>query len=56
MPRSNTAREAFEGELFQPTGDYTVTDAYDGSAYNGGAFSSSFFGEIGLAAKLRPAR
>ena len=47
----NAAREAFEGELFQPTGDYTVTDAHDGSAYNGTSFSSSFFGEIGLAAE-----
>ena len=46
----DTAKEEFEGELFQPAGDYTVTDAYDGSAYNGGTFSSSFFGEIGLAA------
>jgi predicted extracellular nuclease len=47
----NAAREAFEGELFQPTGDYTVTDAHDGSAYNGSSFSSSFFGEVGLAAE-----
>jgi 5'-nucleotidase len=46
----NDAREAFEGELFQPTADYTVTDVNDGSAYNGGTFSSNFFGEIGLAA------
>jgi predicted extracellular nuclease len=46
----DAAREAHEGELIQPTGDYTVTDSYDGSAYNGGTFSSSFFGEIGLAA------
>ncbi len=44
------AREELESELFQPTGDFTVTDAYDGSAYNGTSFSSSFFGEIGLAA------
>ncbi|HCB06553.1 MAG TPA: hypothetical protein DEQ43_20315 [Nocardioides bacterium] len=50
------AKEEVEGELFQPTGDWTVTDAYDGSslnptstsATNGG--SSSFFGELGLAA------
>ena len=47
----SSAREAFEGELFQPTGDYTVTDVNDGSAYNGGSFSSSFFGEVGLAAE-----
>jgi predicted extracellular nuclease len=46
----DAAKEQVEGELFQPTGDYTVTDAYDGSAYNGGSASSSFFGEIGLAA------
>jgi 5'-nucleotidase len=46
----DAAKEEVEGELFQPTGDYTVTDAYDGSAYNGGSTSSSFFGEIGLAA------
>jgi 5'-nucleotidase len=47
----SSAREAFEGELFQPTGDYTVTDVHDGSAYNGSSFSSSFFGEVGLAAE-----
>ena len=47
----NSAREAFEGEVFQPTGDYTVTDVNDGSPFNGGSFSSSFFGEIGLAAE-----
>ena len=45
------AREAHEGELFRPTGDYTVTDVYDGSAFTGSGFSSSFFGEIGLAAE-----
>ena len=47
----DAAKEAHEGEAFQPTGDYTVTDPYDGSAYNGGGFSSSMFGEIGLAAE-----
>jgi len=45
------AREAHEGELFQPDGAYTVTDSYDGSAFNGGGFSSAMFGEIGLAAE-----
>ena len=39
------AREAHEGEAFLPTAPLTVTDAYDF-----GATSSSFFGEIGLAA------
>lgn len=44
------AREKNEGELFKPTGDYTVTDVYDGSAYNPPASgSSNNFGEIGLA-------
>ncbi len=44
-------REEFESEIFQPSGDYTVTDVYDGSATNPpNASSSSFFGEIGLAA------
>ncbi|TNM39437.1 ExeM/NucH family extracellular endonuclease [Nocardioides albidus] len=46
-----SAREAAEGELFAPTGAYTVTDVYDGSAYNPpSSGSSSHFGEIGLAA------
>jgi 5'-nucleotidase len=39
------AREAVEGELFLPTAPMTVTDAYDF-----GVTSSSFFGEIGIAA------
>ena len=44
-------KEEFEGEVFQLTGDYTVTDAYDGSAANPpNSGSSNFFGEIGLAA------
>jgi predicted extracellular nuclease len=47
-------QEAHEGELWQPSGDFTVTDAYDGSAFGGDAWgtssSSSMFGEIGLAA------
>lgn len=46
------AREAVEGEAFKPTAPYTVTDAYDGSAFVSGATpSSSNFGEIGLAAQ-----
>ncbi|NGZ99583.1 hypothetical protein G5V59_02120 [Nocardioides sp. W3-2-3] len=46
------AREAVEGEAFKPTSSYTVTDAYDGSAFVSGATpSSSNFGEIGLAAE-----
>ncbi len=47
-------QEAHEGELWQPSGDVTVTDAYDGSAFGGDAWgttaSSSMFGEVGLAA------
>ena len=47
-------QEAHEGELWQPSGDMTVTDAYDGSAFGGDAWgttaSSSMFGEVGLAA------
>ncbi|MFC0223748.1 ExeM/NucH family extracellular endonuclease [Nocardioides zeicaulis] len=41
----DAAREAHEGEAFLPSDPMTVTDAYDF-----GATSSSFFGEIGLAA------
>ena len=45
------AREAMEGELLQPTADFTVTDVYDGSPFwQGAAFSSAFRGEIGVAA------
>ncbi len=47
-------QEAHEGELWQPSGDMTVTDAYDGSAFGGDAWgtssSSSMFGEVGIAA------
>ena len=51
LAASDTAKEEVEGEVFQPSGDYTVTDAYDGSATNPtGSGSSSNFGEIGLAA------
>jgi 5'-nucleotidase len=41
----DAAREEFEGEAFQPTTPMTVTDSYDF-----GVTSSSFFGEIGIAA------
>lgn len=41
----DTMREEFEGETFAPTAPMTVTDAYDF-----GVSSSSFFGEIGIAA------
>ncbi|UNX56567.1 ExeM/NucH family extracellular endonuclease (plasmid) [Georgenia sp. TF02-10] len=45
------AREEHEGEAFLPTGDFTVTDVHDGSAYNPpNSTSNNFFGEIGLAA------
>ncbi|UUW88561.1 ExeM/NucH family extracellular endonuclease [Pimelobacter simplex] len=47
----DAAREAVEGELFAPSGDFTVTDAYDGSAFNPPATpSNNNVGEIGLAA------
>ncbi|WP_232675948.1 ExeM/NucH family extracellular endonuclease [Nocardioides sp. R-C-SC26] len=46
------AREAHEGELFLPRGPVTVTDSYDGSAFQAGASpSSAMYGEIGLAAQ-----
>ncbi|QSR30897.1 endonuclease/exonuclease/phosphatase [Nocardioides sp. S5] len=45
------AREAMEGELLEPTADFTVTDVYDGSPFwAGNSSSSGMFGEIGLAA------
>lgn len=47
-------REAHEGEAIQPAGPITVTDTYDGPAYNGGSPSSGFFGEIGLAVGDQP--
>ncbi len=47
----DTAREVAEGEAFQPTAPWTATDVYDGSPFvAGGSFSSSMFGEIGVAA------
>ena len=51
LAAADTAKEEVEGEIFQPTGTFTVTDSYDGSATNpSGSGSSSFFGEVGLAA------
>ena len=45
------AREVAEGELFQPTAPWTATDVYDGGPYyTNGTNSSSFRGEIGVAA------
>ncbi len=41
-------REKHEGELYQPTDPFTVTDGYDGSPWADSG--SSNFGEIGLAA------
>ncbi len=44
-------REAHEGEAFLPTGDYTVSDSYDGSAWaQAGSLGFAMQGEIGLAA------
>ncbi len=45
----DAARERHEGEFFAPTGDYTVSDPYDGSPFP--STSSNNFGEIGLAAE-----
>ncbi|GAA4381604.1 ExeM/NucH family extracellular endonuclease [Nocardioides caricicola] len=48
----DAAREEHEGELFQPTGDYTVTDSYDGSPFTqSGSRGFAMQGEIGLAAE-----
>ena len=44
MPADPNIREAYEGMLVQPTGDYTVTNNY----------SLNDFGEIGLAAGTEP--
>jgi 5'-nucleotidase len=47
----DAAREAVEGEAFQPTTPWTLTDVYDGGpAYTNGSNSSSNFGELGVAA------
>ncbi|MBL0749005.1 ExeM/NucH family extracellular endonuclease, partial [Nocardioides baculatus] len=44
-------REAHESEAFLPTGDYTVSDSYDGSAWaQSGSLGFAMQGEIGLAA------
>ena len=43
-------REEHEGELFLPTGDYTVTDAYDGTPFTQTSRGFQMQGEIGLAA------
>ena len=43
-PTSEAGREAIEGMLFQPTGDYTVTNT----------FSTNRFGEVGLAVGTTP--
>ena len=50
-PALEAAREEHEGEAFLPTGDYTVTDSYDGTPFT--QDSSRGFqmqGEFGLAA------
>ena len=49
----DTAREAAEGEAFQPTGNWTLTDVYDGGpAYTGRhQLAASNFGELGVAAE-----
>ncbi len=47
------AREATEGEAFQPTGSWTLTDVYDGGPFYGPgiANSSANHGELGVAAE-----
>jgi 5'-nucleotidase len=48
----DTAREAAEGEAFQPTAPWTLTDVYDGGPYyTAGTNASSNFGELGVAAE-----
>ena len=48
----DTAREAAEGEAFKPTGNWTLTDVYDGGPYyTVGTNASSNFGELGVAAE-----
>ncbi|MFW5473306.1 ExeM/NucH family extracellular endonuclease [Knoellia sp. CPCC 206450] len=47
----DTAREVSEGELFQPTAPWTLTDVYDGGPYyNDGTNSTANRGEMGVAA------
>ncbi|MFW5466460.1 ExeM/NucH family extracellular endonuclease [Knoellia sp. CPCC 206391] len=47
----DTAREVVEGELFQPTAPWTLTDVYDGGPYySNGTNSSANRGEMGVAA------
>ena len=43
-PKTDTGRESIEGMLFQPTGDYTVTNT----------FSTNQYGEVGLAVGDHP--
>jgi predicted extracellular nuclease len=43
-PATDAGRESIEGMLFQPTGDYTVTNT----------FATNQFGEVGLAVGNRP--
>ena len=49
----DTVREAVEGEAFQPTGNWTLTDVYDGGPFYGPgiANSSANYGELGVAAE-----
>ncbi len=49
----DTAREAAEGEAFQPTGNWTLTDVYDGGPFYGPGISNSSanHGELGVAAE-----
>ena len=45
------AREEHEGEAFLPTGDYTVTDSYDGTPFTQDSCRGfQMQGEFGLAA------
>ena len=48
----DSAREVVEGELFQPTAPWTVTDSYDGSPNlnTNGSNDGSFRGELAVAA------
>lgn len=47
----DAAREVAEGEAFQPTAPWVLTDVFDGGPYyTAGSNSSSMFGEMGVAA------